>query len=72
MPNGVVSTIAGSAGQVGTVDGTGSAAKFNHPVDLYVDANAIGYVIDGANNNIRKVVLTGYSISAPLPAGLSF
>lgn len=71
-PAGVVTTVAGSPGQSGTTDGAGSTARFAHPVDLYIDNTGTGYVIDGANNNIRKITLTGYSINPSLPAGLSF
>jgi len=73
LPNQTVATMAGSPSQYGCADGTGTAAKFGHPVDLWIDNTGIGYVIDGAMNNIRKVVLTGYTITpSALPAGLTF
>ena len=72
LPNQVVTTVAGSPTNMGWADGIGAAAKFQHPVDLWIDPNGIGYVIDGNFNNIRKVVLTGYTISPSLPAGLTF
>lgn len=73
LPNQTVATVAGSPSQYGWADGTGAAAKFGHPVDLWIDNTGIGYVIDGAMNNIRKVVLTGYTITpTALPAGLTF
>ncbi|HEY9002328.1 MAG TPA: T9SS type A sorting domain-containing protein [Mucilaginibacter sp.] len=73
LPNQTVATVAGSPAQYGWADGTGAAAKFGHPVDLWIDNTGIGYVIDGAMNNIRKVVLTGYTITpSALPAGLVF
>ncbi len=74
MPDGTVSTVAGGTGPLdtGTGDGVGTAARFIHPVDIYIDATGTGYVIDGQNNNIRKIILTGYSISGTLPAGLTF
>ena len=73
LPDQTVSTVAGSSTQFGWADGIGSAAKFAHPVDLWIDNTGVGYVIDGNYNNIRKVVLTGYTISPlTLPAGLTF
>lgn len=74
LPDQTVSLVAGSpTQQMGWADGIGPAAKFAHPVDLWIDNTGVGYVIDGNWNNLRKVLLTGYIISpATLPAGLSF
>ena len=54
-PAGVVSTLAGS-GWSGSNDGDGSAATFNEPSGITVDANGNLYVAERANNLIRKVV----------------
>jgi hypothetical protein len=72
VSNQTVATVAGSPTNMGWADGIGSAAKFGHPVDLWIDNTGIGYIIDGNMNNIRKVVLTGYTISPALPTGLTF
>lgn len=72
LPNQTVSTVAGGSSQYGWTDGIGTAAKFGEPVDLWIDNTGTGYVIDGTLNNVRKIVLTGYTISATLPTGLSF
>ncbi len=72
LPGGLVKTIAGNTGQKTTQDGIGTAAYFNHPVDMVIDPSGNGYFVDGQNNNVRKIILTGYSIDQPLPAGLSF
>lgn len=73
MPDGTVSLIAGSATQApGFTNGTGTAASLFHPVDLYIDATGTGYIADARNGAIRKIVLTGYTIDKPLPAGLTF
>ena len=53
--DGVVTTIAGSAGNSGSNDGTGSAARFYHPVAVGTDSAGNVYVGDGANNTIRKI-----------------
>jgi hypothetical protein len=52
--NWVVTTLAGSAGTEGTVDGTGSAARFNLPCGVAVDTNGNVYVTDVLNDTIRK------------------
>ena len=72
LPDQTVSTVAGSSTNMGWADGIGTAAKFEHPLDLWIDANGVGYIVDSYWNNIRKIVLTGYSITPALPAGLTF
>jgi sugar lactone lactonase YvrE len=58
-PAGVVSTLAGSPEQSGSTNGTGSAARFNRPIDLAVDAGGNVYVADDENKVIRKVTPAG-------------
>ncbi len=57
-PTGVVTTLAGSGG-AGNADGTGTAARFNLPVGLAVDAAGNVYVADHGYERIRKVSPTG-------------
>ena len=45
-PAGVVTTLAGSPGQSGSSDGTGSAARFDDPCGVAVDAAGNVYVAD--------------------------
>ena len=54
-----VTTLAGTAGNHGLADGTGSAAKFNHPWGLVVDGLGNVYVADTDNHTIRKITPEG-------------
>ncbi len=58
-PGGVVSTLAGLAGNGGTTDGTGSAARFSTPGGVAVDSSGNVYVADGSNQTIRKITPAG-------------
>jgi gliding motility-associated-like protein len=68
-PAAVTITLAGS-GTAGGTNGTGIAAKFNDPRGVAF-SNGNLYVSDYAGHQIRKVALTGYTVSPALPAGLS-
>lgn len=64
MGTGAVSTLAGTAGSSGAVDGTGAAARFNQPVGLALDTtNGILYVSDQNYSKIRKVVISTGAVS---------
>ena len=52
-----VTTVAGQAGQVGSADGVGAAARFNSPRALANRRCGILYVGDEGNNTIRSVDL---------------
>jgi len=58
-PAGVVSTLAGSAGNSGSVNGTGGAARFYIPSGVTVDRTGTIYVADSGNNLIRKITPAG-------------
>lgn len=71
-PSGLVSTIAGS-GTATSVDGNGVDATFNNPANIVINpTTGIAYVSEWTGDRIRKINLGGYTISASLPAGLSF
>jgi sugar lactone lactonase YvrE len=57
-PNGVVSTLAGVAGEFGHVDGAGPAARFNGPTGIAVDAAGNIYVSE-ATHTLRKITADG-------------
>jgi len=54
-PDGMVTTLAGTAGVTGSKDKTGTAATFTHPVSLAMDSNGNIYVADTGNDLIRKI-----------------
>ena len=56
IATGEVTTLAGSAGETGSVDGTGSAARFAFPTDITTDGINL-YVLDSQNQTVRKVVI---------------
>ena len=57
---GVVSTLAGAAGQPGAADGKGTAARFNFPTDIALSPKGdILYVADSGNHCIRAVTSKG-------------
>jgi hypothetical protein len=58
-PAGVVTTLAGRPGSFGSVNGTGSAARFNGPSGVAVDSAGNVYVADTLNHTIRKVTPAG-------------
>ena len=53
---GVVSTLAGLSGTIGSADGLGSAVRFNSPQGIAVDARGNLYVADTLNHTVRMSV----------------
>ncbi|MGH3513119.1 MAG: hypothetical protein ACRDRB_12685, partial [Pseudonocardiaceae bacterium] len=66
---GVVTTLAGTAGMFGSADGTGAAARFNHPAGVAVDSAGNVYVADGSAT-IRKVTAAGVVTTLAGTAGM--
>jgi sugar lactone lactonase YvrE len=58
-PQGVVTTIAGTSGTSGDLDGTGTGASFRSPNGIAMDASGNLFVVDSGNNEIRKVTPAG-------------
>ncbi len=58
-PAGLISTLAGSAGTAGSLDGSGSDARFNQPGAIAADRAGSLYVADTGNAMIRKVTADG-------------
>lgn len=58
-PAGMVSTLAGQAGQAGSADGVGASARFSEPGDLAVAADGSVYVADLGNRAVRRVAADG-------------
>ncbi|HLZ53796.1 MAG TPA: hypothetical protein VKS19_04885, partial [Verrucomicrobiae bacterium] len=57
--NGVVNTIAGLAGNIGSADGTNSTARFYYPSDIALDNGGSLYVADAYNSTIRRITPVG-------------
>ena len=68
-PAGVVTTLAGSAGSIGSADGAGSSARFSDPSGVAVDATGNVYVADTTNDTIRKITPAGVVITLAGSAG---
>lgn len=58
-PAGVVSTVAGVAGQSGSADGVGAQARFAEPRAIAVDSSGTLFVADTNNQCIRKITTDG-------------
>ena len=70
-PGGVVSTLAGSAGQRGSTDGNGSVALFYQPDGVAVDGSGNVYVADTYNHTVRKITPGGVVSTLAGSAGQS-
>jgi autotransporter-associated beta strand protein len=62
---GAVGTLAGLAGAAGASDGTGAAARFNHPTSLAVGGAgaSVLYVLDTASHTVRRVEIATGAVS---------
>jgi sugar lactone lactonase YvrE len=74
-PDGTVTTLAGKAGEPGSVDGTGAAARFDNPTALTIDVAGNLYVCDFGDyrrplqtTRFSKVTPQGEASTVPIPA----
>ena len=58
-PAGVVTTIAGAAGQDGSLDGPAMSARFGKPAELALAPNGTLYIADAALHTIRRLTPDG-------------
>lgn len=64
-PAGVVTTVAGLAGNSGSANGAGTTARFNNPTGIAITRDGLNaYVTDTANHTIRRDTL--YNTLTPL------
>ena len=71
-PAGVVTTVAGSAGNAGTIDGVGAAARFEGPVMLAIDpTNGDLIVGDYQAHTLRRVTPAGVVSTIAGAAGIA-
>ena len=63
IAGGVVTTFAGSATVTGSADGTGTAARFDHPLSVASDGSGNLFIADAGNNTIRKIVIATGEVS---------
>ena len=70
-PTGDVTTLAGSARSSGVLDGVGSAARFNYPLGVTVDAAGNVWVADTLSHTLRKVTVGGVVTTEAGAAGIA-
>jgi len=69
--SGVSSTLAGTAGVIGSADGSGGSASFNQPSGIALDNATNLYVTDYGNSAIRKITPSGHVTTMAGSAGVT-
>jgi len=70
-PAGVVTTVAGTANVIGAANATGTAATFNYPRGVSIDAVGNLYIADTNNQLIRKIAPGGVVTTFAGSAGVT-
>ncbi|MGZ7078933.1 MAG: Ig-like domain-containing protein, partial [Thermoanaerobaculia bacterium] len=70
-PAGAATTLAGSAGSAGRMDGTGDSARFDYPSGVAADSGGNIYVAEAENHTIRKITPAGAVTTLAGSAGLT-
>ena len=68
IATGNVTTVAGLCGTTGTSDGTGTAARFNFPIQIATDGTSL-FICDRGNNTIRKVDISSTVVTTLIGLG---
>ncbi len=76
ITSGAVSSLAGSFGNPGLVDGTGAIARFNHPLGITMDGTHL-YLTDYTNARIRRVTIADgstitYTFTLSYPEAITY
>lgn len=66
-----VTTISGNAGQTGSANGLGNAARYSSPAGVTVDSGSNVYIADSGNHTIRKMSYTASGWTVTTLAGSS-
>jgi len=70
-PAGMVSTLAGTPGAIGSSDGAGMTARFNEPTGIATDSAGNVFIADSGNDTIRKITPAGAVSTLAGTAGVS-
>lgn len=62
IATGMVTTIAGTGGPSGSLDGVGSAAQFNYPAGITTNGTHL-YVADKVNNTVRAIDIASHNVT---------
>lgn len=69
--SGIVTTLAGKPGAVGSVDGSGSNARFSSPAAIALAVNGDLFIADTANHLIRRITPDGIVSTVAGQAGVA-
>ena len=70
LKDGVVTTVAGTAGETGFADGVGPAARFNYLSGIAATSDGTLFVTEGLNHTIRRISAEGVVTTVAGAAGV--